>query len=94
LDRKFVILVPLSVVVGFMITWVSGFFMTPFVRMGVDVVHRGMLIPWSIQVIPRESTVLWSSFIVDLAFWILIALAVSFIVLYTSTRRHKRGNPA
>jgi len=81
-----------SVMVGLMITWVSGFFMTPLLRMGVDVVHRGMPVPWSIQVIPREGSVLWFSFVEDLAFWILIGFALSLLILHISTRRPQEAN--
>ena len=87
MSMKLAIVVLLSATVGFMITLISGFFMTPFLRMGVDVVHRGMPLPWSIQVIPRSANVLWVSFVEDVAFWILIALAISALVQHFSTRK-------
>jgi hypothetical protein len=67
-----------SVALGCIITLLSGSFKTPWIPIGVDVVYKGMPLPWIIQVIPRPGAVLWDGLAVDLAFWI---LTISIILM-------------
>jgi len=67
-----------SIVIGVVITLASGLFRTPFERVGVDVVRSGLPLVWSMRVIPRPTSVIWSNFLVDIGFWVLIGfVAVS-----------------
>lgn len=77
----------LSIVVGVVIALVTGLFRSPLVRMGVDVVYSGMPIAWEIRVIPRAGQILWTNFIIDAAFWVLIILIVWTIAIYAFGRR-------
>lgn len=71
-----------SMVAGLAVTVISGLFRPLFSRIDIDMVRRGLPIPWLIQVVPRSAHILWPVFIMDLAFWILVALLVSVAVLY------------
>jgi len=76
-----------SAVVGTGVTAISGLFMTPFTRMGVDVVQKGAPFPWVIRVIPIGDRILWDMFVADLAIWVFIALVVSMIAILASARK-------
>lgn len=66
-----------SVVVGVMVTLISGLFQTPLARIEVDVVQREMPLPWIIQVTPRASYILWIRLVANSVFWTFIALLAS-----------------
>lgn len=78
LDARRLIPLLLSVVIGIAMTSISGLFKTPFTRIGVDVVQRGMRMPWIIQVIPRTGQIMWIRFLADFVFWTFTYLASSF----------------
>jgi uncharacterized membrane protein len=78
----------ISIAVGFVITLVTGLFRTLGTQMGVDFVMRGTPFPWKVQVFPRPAYVLWLVFFADVAFWILVSLIVSIIVLSYLSRTH------
>ena len=77
----------LSIVAGIVITIGTGLFRSPLVRMGVDVVYSGMPMAWEIRVIPRAGEIVWTNFIADAAFWVLIVLIAWTIAIYTCGRR-------
>jgi hypothetical protein len=56
-------------------------------RMGIDVIMRGVPLPWMMQVIPMAGHVLWNGFITDLVFWVAIVFAVLTVILHFSTRK-------
>jgi hypothetical protein len=88
LDRgsiRFGVLV--SIAVGLIITLVTGLFRTLGTRMGVDVAMRGTPIPWEMQVFPMPARVLWAGFLTDLAFWIIISLIASTLILHYQGHR-------
>ena len=87
MNSQFAIAVVTSAVVGAVVTAISGFFMTPFTRMGVDVVQKGAPFPWVIRVIPMGDHILWDMFVADLAFWVFIALVVSVFAILVSARK-------
>ena len=71
-----------SVLVGVVVTLISGLFRAPVSRIGVDVVLRGAPLAWMIQVIPRAGSVLWIRFIADAVFWAAISFAVLTILTH------------
>ncbi len=76
-----------SVVVGVAITLLSWLFRPPLSRMGIDVVTRGVPLPWMMQVIPMTSHILWSGFFADLVFWATIIFGVLMAMLRFGTGR-------
>ena len=86
LKSKILLTVIASVVVGTAITAISGLFMTPLTRIGVDVVQKGMPFPWSIRVIPIGDFIIWNMFLADVAVWVFVALAISMITIYVASR--------
>lgn len=87
LKSKFAIGMVTSAIVGAVVTAISGLFMTPFTRMGVDVVQKGAPFPWVIRVIPMGDHILWDMFMADLAIWVLIALVVSMFAIHATARK-------
>jgi hypothetical protein len=77
-----------SIGVGVIITLITGLFRTLGTRMGVDVAMRGTPIPWEMQVFPMPARVVWVGFLADLAFWIIISLVASALILYYQGHRH------
>lgn len=77
LNAKSLTAVLVSVVVGVMVTLISGLFQTPLARIEVDVVQREMPLPWIIQVTPRASYILWIRLVANSVFWTFIALLAS-----------------
>jgi hypothetical protein len=75
-----------SVVVGLAITLLSWFFRPPLSRVGVDVVMRGVPLPWMMQVIPMTGHILWSGFLADLVFWATVIFGVLMAMLHFGTR--------
>jgi hypothetical protein len=71
-----------SVVVGLAITLLSWSLRPPLSRMGVDVVMRGVPLPWMMQVIPMTGHILWSGFLADLAFWAAVIFGVLMVMLH------------
>ena len=86
MKSKFAIGVLTSAVVGAFVTAISGLFMTPFTRIGVDVVQKGAPFPWVIRVIPMGDHILWDMFLADLRIWFFIAL-VSMVAIHASARK-------
>jgi len=74
-----------SVAVGVVITLLSWLFRPPLSRMGVDVVTRGVPLPWMMQVIPMTGHILWSGFLADLVFWAAIIFGVLMAILHFGT---------
>lgn len=87
MKSKFAIAVVASAAVGVVVTVISGLFMTPFTRMGIDVVRKGAPFPWVIRVIPMGDHILWDMFVADLAVWVFIALVVSMVAIHVSARK-------
>ena len=79
-----------SVVVGLAITLLSWSFRPPLSRMGVDVVMRGVPLPWMMQVIPMTGHILWSGFLADLVFWAAIIFGVLMAMLHFGTGKATR----
>jgi hypothetical protein len=76
-----------SVVVGVMVTLISGFIQTPMGHLGVDVVYWGVPLAWTMQVIPTQfQSIDWFNFIADLAFWVIIAAIASTSLMYLGRR--------
>jgi len=71
-----------SVVVGLAITLLSWSFRPPLSRMGVDVVMRGVPLPWMMQVIPMTGHILLGGFLADLAFWAAVIFGVLMVMLH------------
>ena len=71
-----------SLVVGLTITLLSWSFRPPLSRMGVDVVMRGVPLPWMMQVIPMTGHILWSGFLADLVFWAAVIFGVLMVMLH------------
>ncbi len=88
MNAKPVVVVFLSMLVGLAITWVSELFST----YSIDVVYRGIPWPWIIQVIPRAGHILWTNFIADAVFWILITFVISTLLMYLLTKSQRRIN--
>ena len=86
MKSKILLTVIASVVVATAITAISGLFMTPLTRIGVDVVQKGMPFPWSIRVIPIGDFIIWNMFLADVAVWVFVALAISMITIYVAGR--------
>jgi len=82
LKEKWLVTLLGSVVVGVIATLISGFFLAPLSRMGVDVVLRGAPLAWMIQVIPRAGSLLWVQFIADALFWVAISFAVLAVLMH------------
>lgn len=76
-----------SVVVGVAITLLSWLFRPPLSRMDVDVVTRGVPLPWMIQVIAMTGHIFWSGFFADLVFWAAIIFGVVMAMLHFGTGR-------
>jgi len=74
-----------SVVVGLAITLLSWSFRPPLSRMGVDVVMRGVPLPWMMQVIPMSGHILWSGFLADLVFWAAVIFGILMAILHFGT---------
>lgn len=87
MKSKFAIGVVASAVVAAVVTAISGLFMTPFTRMGVDVVQKGAPFPWIIRVIPMGDHIIWDMFVADLAIWVFIALGVTMVAIRPSARK-------
>jgi hypothetical protein len=58
--------------------------------MGVDVVMRGVPLPWMMQVIPMTGHILWSGFLADLLFWAAVILGVLMAMLHFGTGKVMR----
>jgi len=70
-----------SVVIGVVITLISGLIQTPMTHLGVDVEYWGIPLSWITYVIPtRFRHIDWLNFIADLAFWAVIASVVIMTV--------------
>ena len=69
------------------IVMISSLFNTPLFRMGIDVVRRGAPLPWIIQVILRAGQVIWSGFITDVVFWIVVIFAALTSVTHLYARK-------
>jgi hypothetical protein len=76
--RSFLVLV----VVGLAITLLSWSLRPPLSRMGVDVVMRGVPLPWMMQVIPMSGHILWSGFLADLVFWVAVIFGIVMAILH------------
>ena len=77
----------ISLVAGASITWISGLFRDPLMRMGIDVVQRGMPLPWSFQVIPQPmSHILWDALLTDIVFWTVVVFLALTGLIYLSER--------
>ena len=76
-----------SVVVGLAITLLSWSFRPPLSRMGVDVVMRGVPLPWMMQVIPMTGHILWSGFLADLVFWAAVIFGILMVILHLGTAK-------
>jgi hypothetical protein len=55
--------------------------------MGVDVVMRGVPLPWMMQVIPMAGHILWSGFLADLVFWAAVIFGILMVMLHFLTGR-------
>jgi hypothetical protein len=76
-----------SVLVGVVITVISGFVQTPMAHLGVDVVYWGIPLSWSMRVIPtRFQSIDWLNLAADLIFWIAMTSGVSLSVLYQAKK--------
>ena len=76
-----------SVVVGVVITLVSGFIQTPMPHLGVDVVYWGIPLPWTMRVIPTLfQSIDWLNLVADLLFWVIIVLIVSASAIYIAKK--------
>jgi hypothetical protein len=71
-----------SLMVGLAITLLSWSFRPPLSRMGVDVVMRGVPLPWMMQVIPMTGHILWSGFLADLVFWAAAIFGILMVILH------------
>jgi len=80
----------LSVVLGVVITSLSGLFQTPFVRI-LDVAHMGAPLTWMTRVIPSNLIYIdWVNFIADLVFWLIIVFVVITVGTYLRHRQAKK----
>ncbi len=89
-NMKTIILLRLlaSVVVGIVITLISGLIQTPMGRLGVDVVYWGISLPWTMRVIPTHfQSIDWVNFLADSAFWVVIVAIVSAGLMFLEKRR-------
>ena len=77
-----------SVAVGFAVTVVTGFFRTLGTPMGVDFIARGTPLAWNTKVFPGPEHLIWPGFLTDFAFWVLVFLGVSLLVLSYLNRKH------
>jgi len=77
-----------SIALGLAVTVVTGLFRTLGTGMGVDFITRGTPFAWNTQVFPEPEHIIWLGFLTDLAFWILVFLAVSLAILTYLNRRH------
>lgn len=77
----------ISVLFGVASTLLSGFFKTPFTRIGVDVVFLGAPFAWVIKVIPMPAHYLWDMLLADIILWALPAFIVIMVLsLYLQPR--------
>jgi len=76
----------IAIAFGIIITWVSGFFRTPW-WMEIDVVRKGAPFPWIMQVLPRPSTVIWSGMIEDAVFWAMVSGLIAVMSLRIIRKR-------
>jgi len=77
-----------SIGVGVIVTLITGLFRTLGTRMGVDVSMRGTPLPWEMQVFPMPAHVLWVGLLTDLAFWVIVSLITSGVILHFRGDRH------
>ena len=79
-----------SLLVGILITLLSGIFQTPFARILV-VAQMGAPLTWMTRVIPSSLIhVDWINFITDWAFWLIIVYVVIAVVNYLRHREVKK----
>lgn len=77
-----------SVVVGVVITLISGLIQTPMGHLGIDVVYWGIPLPWTMRVIPTQfQSIDWFNLAADLVFWVVITSVVATSLIYLGTRR-------
>lgn len=87
MKTRLVLSVMISLVAGVSITSISGFFKDPLTRMDIDVVQRGIPLPWSFQVIPQQvSHILWDALLTDIIFWTGIAILTLTALSYLNGR--------
>jgi len=90
LHRKINDVAILSVVVGVTTTLISGLFLTPVARLGIDVIRWGLPLPWIMRVVPSESQVLWDNLVADFAFWTVVAFVPLILTVYRSRDKASR----
>jgi hypothetical protein len=90
-NTRFVYSLLASVVVGVVITLLSGFIQTPMGHLGVDVVYWGIPLTWRMWVIPTHfQSIDWLNLIVDLSFWVSITAIASTSLMYLGRRSVNR----
>jgi hypothetical protein len=71
-----------SILLGIILTWVTGQFSTPLATIQIDVVQYGAPLPWMNRVIPTHFTnYMTSNLIVDAAFWSVVVFVIAWLVI-------------
>jgi hypothetical protein len=87
MKRRILLIILASVVVGIVITLISGLVQTPMAQLGVDVVYWGIPLPWTMRVIPTHfQSIDWFNFLADSVFWVAVSLVAAGLV-YLGTKR-------
>ncbi|MGA2783117.1 MAG: hypothetical protein ABSF09_00260 [Candidatus Bathyarchaeia archaeon] len=84
MNKKVLLCVTISIAMSVAITLVSGLYLTP-ISHGIDVIYRGIPIPWIMTVIPRPSSIIWLAFVEDIMFWILITI-IPLLIIFARNR--------
>ena len=79
MNKKILLCVTVSIAMSVAITLISGLYLTPTLH-GIDVIYRGIPVPWIMTVIPRPGRIIWLAFVEDIIFWILITIIPLMII--------------
>jgi hypothetical protein len=86
MTRRNLIGITISIILGIVVAFVTGYFPSPLVGRTVDFIRNGAPLTWTTYVIPnRPHTILWTGLTVDVIFWI----AVFYLILYFPIIRQK-----
>jgi len=83
--------IAISIIIGAVITSLSGLFPNPFSYRLLGVSHWGIPLPWITQIVyPNAPKILnWAEFIVDMGFWIIVFYFCYYIICKRKTKPKK-----